>query len=78
MDDALLSRQVVERALVPEPDELLALDDVRRRRPSASTAVPEPTASGFTAAATFAGSVHGVVVQTISASPSRPFSGKRT
>ncbi len=36
------------------------------------------SASGFTAAATFAGSVHGVVVQTASDSPSRPFSGKRT
>ena len=36
------------------------------------------SASGLTAAATFAGSVHGVVVQTIKASPSRPLSGKRT
>jgi hypothetical protein len=36
------------------------------------------SASGLTAAATFAGSVHGVVVHTTSASPLRLFSGKRT
>src|SRR5204863_8200938 len=35
-------------------------------------------AFGVTAAATFAGSVHGVVVQTTSASPSRSSNGKRT
>jgi hypothetical protein len=36
------------------------------------------SASGFTAAATFAGSVHGVVVQITSDSPGRSSSGKRT
>jgi hypothetical protein len=36
------------------------------------------SASGFTAAATFAGSVHGVVVQITSDSPLRSSSGSRT
>src|SRR6266498_3225846 len=36
------------------------------------------SASGRTAAATLAGSVHGVVVQTMSDSPSRSASGRRT
>ena len=36
------------------------------------------SASGFTAAATFAGRVHGVVVQMTSSSPGRSRSGKRT
>src|SRR5206468_11566832 len=36
------------------------------------------SASGLTAAATLAGSVHGVVVQTTNDSPSRSLSGKRT
>ena len=54
---------------------------VRRRAPSPTTrraACARTPRRGWTAAATFAGSVHGVVVQTTSDSPSRSSSGKRT
>ena len=72
--------------LVLQPDELraaLALLEMLLRiavdRDPLADVVPRPySASGLTAAATFAGSVHGVVVQTTSDSPSRPRNGKRT
>ena len=83
-----LRREVVERPLVAEADELLAaraLDELLSTGSVAPRATQSPfsrwtySASGFTAAATFAGSVHGVVVQTTSDSPSRlSSSGKRT
>ena len=87
-----LRRKAGERAVVGPPDELRApcaahdpvaaaedgLGALRRRpttRPGpASTATY--SASGFTAAAQFAGSVHGVVVHTTSASPSASASGR--
>ena len=79
----ILRRQLVERAVVLEPDELLAVHHAvvvaappSARRPLA--VLPSPySASGLTAAATFAGSVHGVVVQTTSDSVALA-SGKRT
>ena len=45
---------------------------------SPPTSTQTYSASGLTAAVTLAGSVHGVVVQTISASPARPLRGNRT
>ena len=42
------------------------------------SAVSPYSSSGWTAAATFAGSVHGVVVQITSDSPGRSSSAKRT
>ena len=84
--DRRARREVVERPAVAQADELRALDAARRtcRRGSAATATHSPfsrrpySASGLTAAATFAGSVHGVVVQTTTDSPGRSSSGKRT
>ena len=78
--------EVVERALVAKADELLAahlldevlLRDSARPRPSRRPRAGRTPRPGLTAAATFAGSVHGVVVQTTSDWPSRPRSGKRT
>ena len=83
MDDAFLRGQVVEGRRVLEPDQVLALARRCSYSPPSSASRQPPSrrpysASGSTAAATFAGSVHGVVVQTTSDSPSRSFSGKRT
>ena len=75
--DRAAGAERVERPLVAQADELLAAHPLRRsarpdsarRRPSRRSRCSPYSASGFTAAATFAGSVHGVVVQTTSASP---------
>ena len=64
----------------PRPDaphEPLVRDSARPRTHSPFSRRPY-SASGLTAAATFAGSVHGVVVQTTTDSPGRSSSGKRT
>ena len=86
-------RQLVERAGVAPADQLAARPLLERPRTgprapaSASPCRPEArspcrtrtyVSSGPTAAATFAVSVHGVVVQTSSDSPGRSTSGKRT
>ena len=84
--EAARRRQVVERALVRQPDELRAraapilerLVRVARAATHSPFSLRPYSASGMTAAATFAGSVHGVVVQTTSDSPGRSTSGKRT
>ena len=89
-DDAMLDPgrggEVVERALVASGRRAPSPRTVRVARSSGkrSRATQAPSsrrmysASGLTAAATFAGSVHGVVVQTTSDSPSRSRSGRRT
>ena len=87
MLDARTGREVVERPLVAEPDELGARErgatnvlvgEARRRAPTRRSRAARSSPSGLTAAATFAGSVHGVVVQTTIDSPGRSRSGKRT
>ena len=75
----------VERALVRPPDERRArerpherLVRIERDRDPVAVSRRPYSASGWTAAATFAGSVHGVVVQTTSASPVASRERKRT
>ena len=77
--------ELVERPSVAPADELLARSRSTKRSSgyrAAATHSPisrRPySASGWTAAATLAGSVHGVVVHTTSDSPGRSSNGKRT
>ena len=79
-------RQVVERPAVAPAHQVRAGQRLRERAVVVATR-PRPTrrsssrpymASGWTAAATLAGRVHGVVVQMTRASPGRSSSGNRT